>query len=478
MELDWIISIAERVKSQGKFDSLKTPVVLGLESFEFSIFHLFSLIFFVCAIVHTLSVNWINSWARTLELRQRPKREGKKRTRGLGVQTLYFLGEVEVVFAFWAIPLFLTIAFVFGWDAAVNYINTRDYTEPLFVVVIMCLAYTRPIINLAERLLRTIVQWLGGSLSAWWYTLLTLGPLLGSFITEIGAMALCAVLLSRQFYEHAPSRSLSYATLALLFVNISVGGVLTDFASPAVLVLGHAWHWNSLTMLTCFGWKAALGIVISNAIYWFYFRKEFALLQKKRDLLKRIHTPRPEEPLTKIPIWVTATHVLAIFWVVFTSHYPAIFIGGFVFFLGFHQATRPHQYPIRLMRPILIGLFLAGLVIHGGLQGWWVVDLLDSLSPLGVLGVSILLTGFNDNTAISYLATLVPTWGPAFKYALFSGVIAGGGLTVIANAPNPAGYVILKRHFEKGISPSKLLLAAALPTFILYVIYFLTGPFL
>ena len=473
-----LLSLLENVKAHGRFDCLKTPTVLGLESFEFSFFHLISLTLFVCAIFHTLSVNFINHWARRLELRQKPKRLGKKRLRGLGVQTLYFLAEVEVAFAFWAVPLFLAITIHFGWEIAVEYFNTRDYTEPLFVVVIMCLASTRPIVHLAEVILRTIAKTMGGSLSAWWYTLLTLGPLLGSFITEIGAMALCALLLSRQFYEHAPSKKLSYATLALLFVNISVGGVLTNFASPAVLVLAHCWQWSSWSMMTTFGWQAVVGIVFSNALYWFYFRKEFALLQKKRELLARIMTARADEPRGHLPIWVTGIHLLTILWIVVTSHYPALFIGGFLFFLGFHQATRHYQYPIRLMRPLLIGLFLAGLVVHGGLQGWWVTRLLGPLSPLGVLGVSTLLTGFNDNAAISYLATLIPSWGPDFQYAIFSGVIAGGGLTVIANAPNPAGYVILKRHFDQGISPLKLLAAAAIPTFILYLIYFLTGPFL
>jgi hypothetical protein len=475
--VEGFLSLVESVRAGGKFDCLKPPIVLGLESFEFSLFHLVTFILFVCAIFHTLSVNRIHTWARRLELYQKPKKE-RSRTRGLGVQTLYFLAEVEVVFAVWAIPLFLTIAIVFGWEAAVEYVNTRDYTEVLFVVVIMCLASTRPVVHLAEHLLRSIAKSLGGSLSAWWYTLLTLGPLLGSFITEMGAMALCALLLSRQFYEHGPSQALSYATLGLLFVNISVGGVLTDFASPAVLVLAHCWKWSSWSMMTNFGWKAALGIALSNGIYWFYFRREFALLQQRRELLSRILTPKSDEPKGALPFWVTGIHLLAIFWVVFTSHYPALFVGGFLFFLGFHHATRHHQYPIRLMRPLLIGLFLAGLVVHGGVQGWWVVSLLEQLSPLGVLGISILLTGFNDNTAISYLATLVPSWGDAFKYALFSGIIAGGGLTVIANAPNPAGYVILKRHFDQGISPIKLLMAAALPTFILYLIYFFTGPFL
>jgi hypothetical protein len=475
--MEGFLSLVERVKAHGKFDCLKTPTVLELESFDFSFFHVIALVLFVCAILHTLSVNTIHTWARKLELRQKPLRIGKRRLRGLGVQCLYFLAEVELAFAIWAIPLFLIIVCTFGWHVAVEYINTRDYTEPLFIVVIMCLVATRPIVHLAEQLLRSFAKMLGGSLSAWWYTLLTLGPLLGSFVTEIGAMALCSLLLSRQFYEYGPSRALSYATLGLLFVNISVGGVLTDFASPAVLILAHCWKWSSFSMVTLFGWKAAIGIALSNAMYWCYFRKEFALLQHKRELRNRIQTPRPDEPTTRFPIWVTGIHLVTIFWIVLTSHYPALFIGGFLFFLGFHQATRHYQYPIRLMRPLLIGLFLAGLVVHGGLQGWWVVRLLEHLSPLGVLGVSILLTGFNDNAAISYLATLIPSWGEAFKYALFSGVIAGGGLTVIANAPNPAGYVLLRRHFENGISSYKLFIAAALPTFILYLIYILTGPF-
>ena len=106
------------------------------------------------------------------------------------------------------------------------------------------------------------------------------------------------------------------------------------------------------------------------------------------------------------------------------------------------------------------------------------IRLLENLSPLGVLGVSILMTAFNDNTAIAYLATLMPSWSTAFQYALFSGVVAGGGLTVIANAPNPAGYAYLSKHFENGISALKLFQAAFIPTLILYIIYFLTGPFL
>lgn len=469
--------LAEFVKNPQRYDCLKHPVILQLESLQFTPFHAVSLILFVLAIIHTLSANRVHGWARSFEARQAPSRRGKRWERSLLVQLLYFLSEVEVIFAFWAIPLFITMIFVYGWTVGVEYIDTRDYTEPLFVAVVLSLAATRPIIHIAESAIHWCAQKLGGSLSAWWLTLLTIGPLLGSLITEVGAMTLCALLLARQFYSFHPSKNLAYATIALLFVNISVGGILTDFASPAVLVLAHCWQWTTVDMFLVFGWKAALGILLSNLIYWFLFRKEFKILDEKKQMLAASQFLHPlKEKETPIPKWITAVHVLFIAWIVLLSHYTAVFVASFLFFIGFHQATRTHQYPIRLVRPMLVGLFLAGLVIHGGLQGWWVVNLLHGLSPISVMGVAILLTGFNDNTAISYLTTLVPNWGDAFKYAVFTGVIAGGGLTVIANAPNPAGYTILQRHFEGGIKFMRLFLMALGPTLLLYLIFFFFGP--
>lgn len=451
--------LAQIARQPLKFDCLKHPSVLQLEELQFSPFHLVALLLFACAVFHTLSVHKIRQWAE--------KREEKT----VLAQFLFFLSEVEVVFAFWVIPLFFVMWGFYDWGTALEYINTRDYTEPLFVVVVLSLTATRPIVHAAEWIIRWCAKGLGGSLSAWWFTLLTLGPLMGSFITEAGAMALCALLLSRQFYVHQPSSQLAYATLALLFVNVSVGGVLTDFASPAVLVLAHCWDWTLWDMLSDFGWKAALGIVISNALYWVYFRKEMAQLNRR----KKEEVEGEKEP--PVPKWIVAIHIFFIAWIVMISHYPAVFIASFLFFLGFHQATRPHQYPIRVAHPMLVGLFLAGLVIHGGLQGWWVVQLLYGLSPLSLMGAAIGLTAFNDNTAISYLASLVPNWGEVFQYAIFTGVIAGGGLTVIGNAPNPAGYAILKHHFEgSGIGPLKLFVAAVIPTLIFYAVFYLFGP--
>ncbi|MEN9655086.1 MAG: hypothetical protein RL235_1198, partial [Chlamydiota bacterium] len=304
--------IATLAKQPAKLDCLKHPSVLQLESLEFSLFHLAAFILFTVAVIHTLSVNQVHKWALAAE-----KRAGSKT---LFVQLLYFLSEVEIVFAFWVIPLFILMWTCYDWRTALEYINTRDYTEPLFVVVILSMTATRPVVHVAESFIRWCAKALGGTLAAWWFTLLTVGPLMGSFITEAGAMAICALLLSRQFYSYGPSSKLAYATIALLFVNISVGGVLTDFASPAVLVLAHCWHWTTYDMLVDFGWKAALGIVISNLLYWWYFRKEIKELNEKRQL----DSTKNEGDDRGVPHWITLVHIAFIAWIVVISHYPAV----------------------------------------------------------------------------------------------------------------------------------------------------------
>lgn len=464
--------LAEILKQPSRLDSLKDPIVLQMESLQYSLFHLIALVIFICAIIHTLSVYKIHAYARRREAKQPTTSEG----RSFSVHLLYFLAEVEVVFALWAIPLLLIIWGFYGWRIGFEYFDTRDYTETLFVVVILSMASTRPIVYVAEKIIHWITLALGGSLAAWWFVLLTFGPLLGSLITEAAAMAICALLLSRKFYAFHPSRKLAYATLGLLFVNISIGGVLTDFASPAALILAHAWKWSLSDMFLNFGWKAIIGIVLSNTVYWLYFRKELIHMGLRCKAMGIYHTYTRQPGENPIPLWITLTHILFMVLIVLVSYYPTIFIAIFLFFIGFHQATRPHQHPIQIARPLMVGLFLAGLIIHGGLQGWWVVGILKDLSPLSVMGVAMALTGFNDNAGISYLTTLIPSWGKAYQYAVFTGVVAGGGLTVIANAPNPAGFAILRKHFDQEITPGRLFLAALLPTCILYAIYFLFGP--
>jgi hypothetical protein len=88
-----------------------------------------------------------------------------------------------------------------------------------------------------------------------------------------------------------------------------------------------------------------------------------------------------------------------------------------------------------------------------------------------LFGGAVLLTAFNDNALITYLATLVPNLSDPLKVAVVGGAVTGGGLTVIANAPNPAGQAILSRFFNGAVSPLGLLGGALLPTIIAAILF-------
>lgn len=278
-------------------------------------------------------------------------------------------------------------------------------------------------------------------------------------------MTICALLLARQFYDLQPSVKFRYATLGLLFVNISVGGTLTHFAAPPVLMVAAKWNWDTHFMLTHFGWKAIIGIVVANLIYFAVFRREFANLRRSVEADRQ--PAQWSDRTDPVPAWVTTVHLAFLGWTVFTAHHPSLFIGGFLFFLAFTAATEHHQNPLSLKPALLVGFFLGGLVIHGGLQGWWIEPVLARLGETPLLLSAMGLTAFNDNAAITYLATLVPSFTDGLKYAVAAGAIAGGGLTVIANAPNPAGQSLLSGYFRDGVAPLHLALGALIPTAIM-----------
>lgn len=425
---------------------------------------------FLLAILHTFAAPRIAAMAHRLqhERDSGAARDGRPAAPGVLAETLHFFGEVEVIFGLWAVVLFTALVGFSGWETATRYIDSVNYTEPLFVVVIMALAATRPIVGLAEGVLRRVASAGGCTPAAWWLTILIVGPMLGSFITEPAAMTICAVLLSRQFFDLEPTTRLKYATLGLLFVNVSIGGTLTHFAAPPVLMVARQWGWDTPFMLTHFGARAAVGIVVSTSIYFLVFRKDLIALGARAPV-PDVDAPDDavaagEAALLAVPAWVTIGHVLFITWTVFNAHHPALFLAGFLFFLGFARATAAYQSRIDLRMPLLVGFFLAGLVVHGGLQGWWIAPILGRLSETPLFLGAGALTAFNDNALITYLATLVPDMSEPLKAAVVEGAVVGGGLTVIANAPNPAGQAILGRFFDGAIYPAALMAAAALPT--------------
>jgi hypothetical protein len=285
-------------------------------------------------------------------------------------------------------------------------------------------------------------------------------------------MTISALLLSERFYAHKPPPRFAYATLGLLFVNVSVGGVLTHFAAPPVLMVAGPWHWNTPFMFRHFGWIALLGILMANVGYFLTFRRHFAGLAQPPD--SALDFSRSRQPVA-IPVWVTVGHLAFMSWSVWNAHYPVFLIGGFLFFLAFFEVTADYQSELHLRSPILVGFFLAGLVIHGGLQQWWIGPVLGKLSAVPLMLAALGLTAFNDNAAITYLATLVPNLAESLKFAIVAGAVTGGGLTVIANAPNPAGQAILGRFFRDGISPLGLFLGALPATVILALSFLLLG---
>ena len=419
-------------------------------------FNLVATCIFLLAIIHTflaprfmkIAKRWRDEHEAAIRqrrgAREMQSQNGAPPEVSLKAEMMHFFGEIEAIFGIWVVPLLLAITIYHGWPAAENYLSHGvNFTEPMFVVVVMTIAATRPVLRFAEWFMSLVAALGGRKPAAWWLSILTIGPILGSFITEPAAMTICALLLARQFYDLKPSRRFCYATLGLLFVNISVGGTLTHFAAPPVLMVAARWSWDTPFMFTHFGWKAVTGILLANAIYFAAFRREF----------RQLRTSVPGNDLSEnwsdrtdpVPALVTIVHLLFLAWTVFTAHYPSLFIGGFLFFLAFATATEHHQNPLSLKPALLVGFFLAGLVIHGGFQGWWIGPVLRSMHDVQLMFGAMTLTAFNDNAAITYLATLVPNFSDALKYAVVAGAVAGGGLTVIANAPNPAGQSILSR---------------------------------
>ncbi|MCQ8895823.1 putative Na+/H+ antiporter [Limnobacter humi] len=368
----------------------------------------------------------------------------------------HWFAEIEVVFGVWALVLMLSLYALLGEQQAVAYLESRNFTEPLFVFAIMVVAASRPILLSVQYLLETATRFMpvNQGIAMYWLCLGIL-PLLGSFITEPAAMTLAALLLRDRFFTASVSSRFRYATLGVLFVNISIGGTLTNFAAPPVLMVAASWNWSSTFMLTQFGWKAALAVFVNASVLALWVRHEL------RDL------KMPKNAEVPVPRLVSAIHVTFLVGVIVFAHHPPVFMGLLLFFIGYTEAYKQHQSPLILKEALLVAFFLAGLVVLGGLQQWWLQDTLLGVGSGALFFLATGLTAITDNAALTYLASLVEGTSAEFRYAIVAGAVTGGGLTVIANAPNPAGLSILKDRFTDGtVNPIKLLLAALPPTVI------------
>jgi Na+/H+ antiporter NhaD/arsenite permease-like protein/uncharacterized membrane protein len=404
---------------------------------------------FSVALLHTFSTKFFVRMAN-----RRPDHAG----------VWHLLAEVEVVFGLWAMVLVVVMAMLLGTHAAAGYLDSRDFTEPMFVFAIMVVAGSRAILQLARSIVNQIARIvpLSGGM-CFQFVALSFVPLLGSLITEPAAMTLAAMMLRDRVYGAKVSDSLRYATLGVLFVNVSIGGTLTSFAAPPVLMVASTWGWDSWHMLSNFGWRAAVAVVVNALVTTLIFRKELAPLPRSAG---------PAGP--PLPTWMIVLHVGFLAAVVVSSHHPPVFMGVLLFFLGIATAYPQFQSRLILREGLLVAFFLAGLVVLGGQQRWWLEPLLRSMDASTVFFGATALTAITDNAALTYLASTVSGLSDEFKYAIVAGAVTGGGLTVIANAPNPAGFAILRGKFKgDAINPLRLFLAATPPTLIAIVTFWL-----
>jgi hypothetical protein len=398
-------------------------------------------VLFAVALVHTFSTKLFERLAH-----RQPRHAG----------LWHLMGEVEVVFGFWAIVLIAVMAGVEGGPRAIEYAETRQYTEPLFVFVIMVVAGSRPVLEAVKGGVAGLARLvpLPTALAQTWLCL-ALVPLIGSLVTEPAAMTLAALMLAPLVFRPGIPEWLKYGALGVLFVNISIGGTLTSFAAPPVLMVAATWAWDSTFMAATFGWKAAIAVLVNATAVTLLLRKH---LPKERDA-------QPETAGAPVPGWVIGVHLVFLAAVVAFAHHPVIFLGLFLMFLGFAQAYEEHQSPLILKEALLVGFFLAGLVVLGGLQQWWLQPIVAGLAPTALFFGALGLTAITDNAALTYLGSLIAGISEPAKYMLVAGAVAGGGLTVIANAPNPAGVALLKRGFDdESIGAGGLLLGALAPT--------------
>lgn len=385
----------------------------------------------------------------------------------------HMLSEVEAVFGVWAFILIVFISVFIGVDQAVEYMDTRNFTEPAFVFAIMVVAASRPILDMVSKLVKVIANALPlRNEYAMFFVTMSVVPLFGSLITEPAAMTLAALLLRDQYFKRTGRAGFKYLTLGVLFVNISIGGVLTSYAAPPVLMVAQTFNWDTAFMATHFGWRAAVAVFINAALLTIISRA--ALIEAPESVPQETETKKRVD----VPLVVMGIHLVFLVGIVLAAHHTVIFLGMLMMFIGYATAYRQYQNPLMIREGLMVGFFLAGLVILGGLQKWWLQDLLGGMSPTALFLGSTALTAITDNAALTYLGSLVEGTSELWRYMLVAGAVTGGGLTVIANAPNPAGFSILKGTFPDGaISPLRLLLSAAVPTLIAATMFLLPTSF-
>ena len=367
------------------------------------------------------------------------------------------LSEVELVFGLWSILLLILFSILQGPQFSYSYLVSLNFKEVLFVFVIMSIASTKAIVECAQLILAKFTTMIPLRFEfAFFVAALAIAPMLGSLITEPAAMAVSAIILSKGIFNKNISLNFKYAMLSLLFVNISIGGTLTHFAAPPILIVANKWGISSPLIFRHLGYKAILAIFLSTLMYLLFFRKELNQI----SIDKKIFNDRSS------PIWLILVHLILLILSVVFAHQPWPLVAVFITFFVILKITPDHQAHYEIKDGLKVSFFMWGLIVIGGMQAWWLKSIISSLSESKMFFGATLLTAITDNAALTYLGS-VSELSVNLRWALLSGAVAGGGLTIIANAPNPIGLAYLKDFFAlRTVSMLEILKWSIIPTLI------------
>jgi Na+/H+ antiporter NhaD/arsenite permease-like protein len=380
---------------------------------------------------------------------------------------LHWFSEVEIVFGFWALIFLLVRALLEGPGSVVTFHKSLSLTESFFIFSIILIASTRAIVTLARRLLLGFSHLLARVIkiplvTIQFFSLMTLGPLFGSVITEPAAITITALLLYRMIKKNEVPENFLYSAIAFLFVNVSIGGALTPYAAPPILMVARPWGWGLREVFLNLGLPGLTGIILNNFFLTFYYRKKFSTFLSP---LEADHYP--------IPAWVTVAHIGFLFVIVNFAHHSEVFLPVTFLFVIFSLFTKKHQDGLKYKEALLVAFFLYGLIVFGNLQTWWLNDLLLQLGSKALFVGATCLTAVTDNAALTYLGSQVEGLSNISKWSLTAGALVGGGLTILANAPNAAGFAVLSSEFKDGtLNALKLFKAALFPTAVAFVCYY------
>lgn len=401
-------------------------------------------LFFLIAILHTFCCGTFK------------KISAKMKSRPALSFCFHIFAELELVFVIWALPWSVVYILESGLTGFLKYLSQLSFHEPIFIFIILLVTSSSVVLQTVRRMMMWIAKIFhrvigGARVLSEIYAILFVGPLLGSLVSEPAAMTVSALLLLSMkkpnvntgssgslvrlgVENRADFERLSYFLLGLLFVNVSIGGTLTHYAAPPILMVAQKWNWDLIFVFTHLGWKSMLAVFINSSLFVFYFRND----------LEKFFSPLS---------------------LVSTAGAAGLPSSGAASKISIIKCAENFWRTLRFKEATLVAIFLAGLVVFGPMQRWWVEPIVQNLSSHMLYFSAAILTAFTDNAALTYLGAQIPNLSETSKYYLVAGAVAGGGLTVIANAPNPAGYAILQSWY-KNFNPIKLFLSALVPTIV------------